>query len=259
MILQTLEELPPDEWFNDCNTQDRIDSWNRWKHFYSIIHAFLKAHFSREELLVDTLCPDPDLKEMCGFYMDYCLALYAVISWGWKYIREKLEDEIEDFPSNPGEMFDLILQSEALGFLSSCVFPEYLASGNYYYEFSPRKTYNFYKKSSKVEQLRKSGKKLTKKDKILVQKHLEEISKKKLEIAHFYKWFNLCIQVCEKAKTKDKVLKNRLEELSRKSREIRNKILSMYHPRKAPPGHAINNGVRLPATKGAYLNVSLQS
>lgn len=243
MFLEILDGLPPSTWLKDCDTQDRRNSWILWKNYYSLIHDVLKAYFSGKVLPIDHF--SHEFRQICIAHMNYYLALYKVITLGWKYIKKDWETEFNNFPDEPGKMLYLIIRNEASAALISCVFPEYLPSGNFYKEFSPRKYYKFGSDCSKVERMVKGKQELKKPDHDFINRHLKELYKKQSEMAPFFFFYTLCIQSCEKASSKDEALKKSLKILREETGEYRAKIRSASHPRKGIKGHKISNGVKL--------------
>lgn len=240
-MLAAYQDIPPELWLSECNTEDRKASWRRWKFFYSSVRRCLIAHFSGDELPSDL---PHELRQMCGFHMDFHLALYGVISWGWKYIKEDCPVEIENFPNRPGEMLNIILSDEALGALISTAFPEELTGGNYFYQFSPRKIYNFYREWSEVDKLISSDEELKKPQKMKIEKHLKAREALKRETEKFFHFLGLCIYICERRKQSDKVLRHRLETFKQAHQRLRAEIKGLAHQRKTPRGYVINKGIR---------------
>lgn len=141
-------------------------------------------------------------------------------------------------------MLNIILSDEALGALISTAFPEELKGGNSFYQFSPRKTFNFYREWSKVDRLLKSGNPLSKPEERKVKKHLKARETLRGQTEIFFHWLGLCIYSCEKRQAKDETLRNRLKDFKKARGRLRTKIIGLAHPRKTPNGYGINKGVK---------------
>jgi hypothetical protein len=170
-ILDYLLKTPPEDYMKECDTADRLIHLMECKIFHLALHDFFKCHFSGEELRISFIdkmnedllkeklkqkAEDKDFIQQIGLWLDYYLAVYAVISWGWENLKNALvesQKKIEDLyiPDTPGEALIKIIDDFLHGLLS-IYFPEEV-TGNFYSEYSPRQAYEFRRKGTQVRLL----------------------------------------------------------------------------------------------------------
>ena len=265
-ILKYLIQIPSlDDW-ELCDTEDRKKHWMNCKVFHLVLRRFLKNHFSGLPLptcvpeihinIKDSHCTithhnldnyqSPFIQRI-GLYLDYYLALYAVLSWGWTYIEPVLKESKYPCPPTPDKALIEVMHEEFIGRFTT-YFPE-LIDGNYYAEFSPRKYYELMRKSTKIKLL-EHKKQLTDEEKEFISRYKPKIEKEKEKAMIFYRSLLFYITICEKNKAKDTVLENRLRNLAISATAIKTQIDKLSHPRNKVKGHAINKGVKIEAAKG---------
>ncbi len=265
-ILKYLIEMPPAEYLQDCDTQDRVQHWVNCKVFFYLLHELLKNHFAGtplpkdistiyiDELEIEINLSNEEGKQKLiqrvGLYFDYYLKLYSVISWGWEYIKpvlEKLREEYSFTPENPGEALIEVIDEFFKG-LYYVYFPEKV-TGNYYREYSPRRAYEFRRESIKVKHLKHQKSPLTDKEEKLIAKHEVEEEKQKKMLQPFLDSAQFYLSICIQNQDKDSTMKRRLSDLAKTSAELEEDIKRHQHPRNAPAGYAINKGEKLPGRK----------
>jgi hypothetical protein len=283
IILSYLVDIPPDEYKNDCDTDDREDHWIQYKVFYSCLHDFLKNHFAGTPLpsekiyikdLEITIPLNESYLQIIGLELDYYLQLYNVLSWGWKYIYPVLKaiesemietstlentDEAESLnpsiPETPGQALIEVINQHFHG-LFYTLFPEKV-TGNYYKEYSPRKAYSFKLEEKKIAILKeKKVEELTNREKRNIASHDRKVEKEQELLKPFVSSEKFYISICLKNKKEDETMKNRLKTLKAIVEKKQTYITRSQHPRNNRQGHAVNKGVVVPATKkgGVYRN-----
>jgi hypothetical protein len=265
-ILKYLIEIPSLDNWEICDTKDRKEHWMYCKVFHLVLRSFLKNHFSglplptRVPVIYITIkdshfkiiprnldnYPSPFIQQI-GLHLDYYLALYAVLSWGWTYIEPVLKESESSCPQTPGEALIEVMHEEFIGRFTT-YFPEFI-DGNYYAEFSPRKCYELKGKSTKIKLL-EHKETLTDEEKKFISRYKHKVKKEKEKAMIFYRSLLFYITICEKNKAKDTVLENRLKNLAIAATAIKTRIDKLSHPRNKVKGHAVNKGVRIEAAKG---------
>ncbi len=270
-ILKYLVENPTIEHWGFCDTTDRKNHWVYCRAINILIRDFLKNHFAGlplptqlEEININidgssfkvTFSnlgnkQNPIIQEI-GLWLDYYLALYAVISWGWKYIEPILKENNCSFPTTPGEALIEIINEISCGRLAT-YFPV-LTTGNDYVEFSPRQAYNLTNQDTKFKLLKHRSTPLNKKEKRLISQHEAKMEKEKKAMLPFFTNTLLYISICMKNKKGDAVLQNRLSNLAKAASEFQSFIKHLSHPRNGIKGYALVKGVRLETVKegGVY-------
>jgi len=266
VILKYLIETPSSDIWQDCDTEDRKKHWIYCRHFHLLLGDFLKNHFSGLPLptrLTETHIniaglqynivpnnPDnekPRLIQRVGLYLDYYLAFYAVVSWGWRYIEPVLKANECSYPETPGEALVQVINEDFVPRFMT-YFPEYI-DGNYYVEFSPRKAYDLNNNAVKIKILEHKENRTRKEDN-LISRYKPQVEKEKKKAMQFYQNLLFYLSICETNKAQDEVLDNRLKSLARAATAIKTSIHKLSHPRNKVRGHAINRGVRVEAAKG---------
>ena len=270
-ILKYLIEIPSSDAWQACDTEDRKKHWIYCKHFYLLLQVFLKNHFAGLPLptrLTESYItiedshfkitpnnPDnqnPPLIQRVGLYLDYYLASYAVLSWGWNYIEPVLKANECSYPETPGEALIQVINEDFVARFGT-YFPEYV-EGNYYVEFSPRKVYELNKKAVKIKLLEHKENRTIKEDNI-ISRHKPKVEKEKKKVMRFYQNYLFYLSICERNKAQDTVLDNRLKSLARAATAIKTSIDKLSHPRNKVKGYAINRGVKIEAVKGGLYSL----
>jgi hypothetical protein len=280
-ILKYLIETPSIEHLELCNSPDRMHHWIRCKALHMLLRESLKNHFaglpllpteskgfnitiegSDEKITVSILGgKENPIIQLMGLWMDYYLALYSVLSWGWSYIDSVLKENNCSLPTTPGEALIEIMNELFAGRFAT-YFPS-STTGNDYAEFSPRKNYEFKKEISKVKLL-KHKKDLSRSEKRLISRHEAELAKQKALMAPFCRNLNFYVGICKKNESEDETMQRRLASLAKAETEYKAYIDRLRHPRTGVKGYAISKGVILESTKGGvyaldsltFLNIS---
>ena len=163
-ILKYLIETPSSEHLELCNTTDRRNHWIRCKALHMLLHNLLKDYFAglplpiEEKINIPIKCLDEKITvsilggkenpiiQLMGLWMDYYLALYNVLSWGWEHIDSVLKENTCSLPTTPGEALIEIINDFFTGRFAT-YFPS-LTTGNDYKEKAPRLGFKCFKEDN---------------------------------------------------------------------------------------------------------------
>lgn len=272
-ILRYLIDIPPLQYLEDCDTDDRKQHWENCKNFYSCLHHFMKNHFAglplpdenfyREDLQVPIIFPTPQQKESLfqrvGLYLDYYLNYYRVLSWGWKYISPALDEKKQrtgdkSISETPGQALIGVIEEDFHG-LFYVYFPE-IVTGNYYREYSPRKAYKKHTEYEKNLLLKQNLENLTTRQKRKLASFDKQLKKERELLQPFVRLKEFYVEVCLPHQETDPTLKRRLVELQKIAIAIQQETKRNQSPRGNAKGSAINQGVLLESRKegGTYKN-----
>jgi hypothetical protein len=272
-ILSYLIDIPPLEYLQACDTDDRKQHWETCKNFYSCLYHFMKNHFAglplptesfyREDLQVSMVFPTSEQKDLLfqrvGLYLDYYLKYYSVLSWGWKYISPVLDKEKQrtgnnSIPETPGQALIGVIDQYLDG-LFYVYFPEKV-TGNYYREYSPRKAYKKHKEYEKNLLLREDLENLNTLEKKKLASFDKELEKESELLEPFVGLTKFYIDLCLPHQKNDPTLKRRLVDLETTKKILQAESKRNQSPRGSARGYAINQGVLLESRKegGTYKN-----
>ena len=244
-ILICVEGLPPDRYWDQCDTDDRQQHWEDCRLGFGRLAIALKAYFSGNTALMDLI--PIELHEPFILWRDRYLALYIMLFDGWRHIQEAAIENQVSIPDNPVEML-LHLITDQSDEIFMKAFPEQV-TGNAYSEFSPRKEYDLRREHSHVIRLLEGGDQLSESDSKRVEKHRKELQKRNPWI-QFSVRECFCVWACTQAAEHDRNMKKRVKAFHQADLECESDLYQAIHPRNKPRGFAFNKGKMLHSAPG---------
>lgn len=251
LFLDTVSGLPPDNYKRQyCDTPDRQEHWKDCRLAFSRLHATLVNHFTGLESPLESI--PADLREPFFLWREYYVKLQALLAEAWGTISDTARSEGLPLPETPGKLLIELLHDESDAiFAIAC--PK-LATGNDYFEFSPRAEHDFYREGLKVSQLIHS-RNLSRADKQRIERYRKQAKRKLKGWERFKVRLLFCLNAAERASKKNSFVKRKLREFNKADADWQVNLISAIHPSKSPRGFAYRNGQKLLSNpKGGVYN-----
>jgi hypothetical protein len=230
-ILNLLGTIPPEEYLNYCDTDDRLANFIELKIMYTALRIRF-WHFWIGEELPETPGIDP---EFLTLFQTEKMRFYELIQHGWREIREEFDRrglDLASYATSPGEAFRQVLKDECRAAFETCIMA--------YHEFSPNRHRKFQELTNKLSQETDAQKKI----KIQAQINAITVRDKHIPRQVFMKF--CFIDACREASKHDKCLKMRLRDYDTASADLDAWTNRQLHPRKGRKGWKLVNGVKKP-------------
>jgi|688.fasta_scaffold77247_4 hypothetical protein len=218
LMLITVDGMPP---AIKARTEFEYQIWIECREAYQDIHAYLKAYFSGQK--IPTI--PQEYKLLAQSYID----LYGLIQEAWDDIAAFTANLQMYIPKTPGEYICKVIEGDAI----SCVHP------SDYWEFKPRKLYEWSSFSSKLPLLRAKTN-LTKKEELKIKQHESESRKIFAEFKRDWGLWYL-VMIAATLSTSPNV-KDKLKCYNATKRKISAFCNSNLHPRKGVKGFSVIKG-----------------
>lgn len=125
-ILIALSSLPPDYWLPHLS-QDQLEHWHSKKREFELLHQELKAYFSGNATVLNSLDLSSESRELMAQLRDCYLALYALLREGWQLIkRSAIASGFYFNFENPGQLLIAIIENAAnAAIYQTCITSEF--------------------------------------------------------------------------------------------------------------------------------------
>jgi hypothetical protein len=237
VLLSAFETVPRSELINECVNQSQVEYLIFLKDYFLSIREYISNYFSGSQITSIDLIESIQREEI-EHQVKKWLCLYRLIQWGWIYVEDEAKLRDISIGSNPGELFQLIIQNHVEGLFA-------IHQANHY-EFSSRKSQKQLRLILKARALldqRKKGEILNNEVKDIV-KEIERLNQKGEDIGcEFNYLYYLCLSAFNRNKDKKRIKKEYQEYQALEAEEER-LLLKIWHPsRKAQSWKVINQEI----------------
>ncbi len=224
LMLQTVDGLPPVVHFR---TEFEYQIWVETKEAYQDIHAYLKAYFSGQKV--------PSIPQENKLLAQSYIEFYWLIQEAWEEILEFTKSLKMYIPPSPGEYICKVIEGNSISSISLTD----------YWEFKPRKLYEWSSFSSKLPLLRAKPN-LTKKEELKIKQH--EIESRKIFSEFNRDWGLWYLAMLAATLSKSPDVKERLRSYDATRRKLSSAYSASLHPRKGVKGFSVVKGHRKAAS-----------
>ena len=245
LLLTTVSGLPPDNYWDQCNTPDRQHHWQECRLSFTRLHAALKSFFSGCSSPLNTI--PLELQEPFFLWREYYLSLYGLLHEAWEPISDAASLERLPLPLTPGELLIELLHDESDA-IFTIAFPEWV-TGNNNYEFSPQGEYRSYQEGLKVSKLLHS-RDLSPPEKQRIDRYHKKEKGKLKRCNRFGVRLFFCLRTAEVAAKKNSYIKRKLKAFNQADADWQADLIAAIHPSKSGRGFAFRGGKKIQSTLG---------
>jgi hypothetical protein len=236
-LLSAFETVPRSELMNECVNQSQVEYLIFLKDYFLSVREYISNYFSGNQITSIDL-NDSISREEIEHQVKKWLCLYDLIQWGWTYIEDEAKLRDISIGSNPGEVFQLIIQNHVEGLFA-------IHQANHY-EFSSRKSQKQLRLILKAKALldqRKKGSLLSDEVKDMVEE-IKRLNQKGEDIGYEFNYlYYLCLSAFNQNKDKKRI-KKKYQEYQALEGEEERLLLKIWHPsRKAQSWKVINQEI----------------
>ena len=164
-IIVFIENLPGPDWFNRCDTDDRVEAFYLVWNIYRRIAERLKDFFEcKEPEEIDIIYEDETLAKLIEDRAEEYQLIYSALLESREdveaillMIKTELEFPVNQANLTPLDFLQSICHEDATNMLQDMIFPEYV-TGNNYANYSVSRSYKTFLEANKIVRTRKSSK-----------------------------------------------------------------------------------------------------
>uniref|UniRef100_A0A832H5E7 Uncharacterized protein n=1 Tax=Oscillatoriales cyanobacterium SpSt-402 TaxID=2282168 RepID=A0A832H5E7_9CYAN len=209
------------------------------------LHATLVNYFTGSATPLESI--PVELREPFFLWREYYLSLYGLLHEAWGAISDAARGESLPLPETPGKLLIELLHVESDA-IFAIAFPK-LATGNDYFEFSPRAEYKFYNEGLKVSKLLHS-RDLAQPEKQRIERYKKQAKGKLKGWLRFKVRLLFCLHIAEKTAKRNSFVKRKLREFNKADANWQADLIAAIHPSKSARGFAFRSGQKLLSSSG---------